>query len=153
MRSSYVRVHKKHVSLIHHVLRQAHKQNQKLGFHFPVYSFTRNHLCTLIQRDRYYALYVDGIVIGTIAIKQRNSYMEIGSLAVLPSYQKSGWGTALLRFAESKMMKMGKKSAVLFTPANHSSLLSYYEKQGYRIKRIVIMRGKRWVRFEKKLMR
>jgi ribosomal protein S18 acetylase RimI-like enzyme len=151
MRVRFLRVYKNQTSIIQKILRQAHKQNKKLGFDFPAYSFTKKQLTFFIKRDQYYALSIDGDFVGTVALKRRRTYKEIGSLAVLPKHQKHGWGTALLRFAESKLIKMGRRRAVLYTPKKHSALIKYYKKQGYRINRNGIKNKKNWTRLEKQL--
>ena len=142
----------KDTARVQHVLYQAHKQNVRCGFTFPAYNIKRNQLCYLIRRDRYYLLVVNGITVGTVAVKRRNIFMEIGSLALLPAYRKRGYGSKLLRYAEFKIKIMKWSSAVLFTPNDHPFLPSYYRKNGYRSRRIISFKNKKWIQFNKKLI-
>ncbi len=139
--------------IVQYLVRQAHKQNVNQGFYFPVYKITRKQFRHLIMLHRYYILMAKGMAVGTIAIKKRKRYREIGSLAVLPAYQKKGFGLKLLRFAETQLRKMGQTKAVLFTPRYHPALPSYYRKHGYRQRNFVNSKRKTWILFEKRLLK
>jgi N-acetylglutamate synthase-like GNAT family acetyltransferase len=137
---------------IQHILHQAHRQNIKDGFIFPAFNLKKRQLRFRIKRDTYYLLMNDGIAIGTIAIKKRKHYMEIGSLAILSTYWKRGLGLRLLRYAERKVRRMGWSRVVLFTPNGHPTLPLYYQKQGYRIQRLANDKNRLWIKFEKWLV-
>lgn len=136
---------------IQRILSQAHKKNAELGFVFPVSRFSRRQLLSKMKRDRYYVLIYNGEAAGTVAVKRRKNYWEIGSLAVLPKYQGNGLGPQLLQFAEKKIRRLGGKKAVGFTPKNHPVLPPYYRKLGYRPGKTVVFNNIRWVRLTKRL--
>lgn len=136
---------------IQNVLHSAHKQNYKRGFLFPAFTVSRGKLRLKMKRDRYYVSMLNGVMIGTVAIKRRSKNWEIGSLAVVPKYQKLGIGHRLLQYGEKKIRELGGKKVSLFTPKDHPSLPLYYKKKGYRAIKVTYFRNMKWIQLQKKL--
>ncbi|MEW9669782.1 GNAT family N-acetyltransferase [Ammoniphilus sp. 3BR4] len=120
------------VKAIKRVLSLAHQDNTRKGYVFPAARIKLSKLREKMKKEIYYVLVFEKKIVGTVAIRRRNTYWEIGSLAVIPSYQKRGWGNKLLRYAEKKVKKQGGKRTGLFTIKRHPSLPSYYKKRGYQ---------------------
>jgi N-acetylglutamate synthase-like GNAT family acetyltransferase len=141
----------KDVPSIRRVLHDAHLQNSRKGFRFPASAFMGDRIKYLIRRQDYYVLTFDRKVIGTVAVKNRKVYLEIGSLAIRPKYQKRGLGRRLLYYAENVIRKRRHKKAYLFTPKHHSVLPRYYYAKGYRLVKTVRMNRVHWVMLRKVL--
>lgn len=133
------------------LFRKAHRQNAILGYIFPTYRMSTNKVRRMIRRDDYYLLKNMRGIIGSVALKKRIRYIEIGSLAVRPGFRKQGFGSKLLQFAEYKLIKRGRTQAVLFTPKGHPYLMEYYHKRGYRKTNIRTWNGVQWIQLKKKL--
>ena len=91
----------------------------------------------------------DGII-GTMRIKEMNyiddrKCLYLSRIAVSPELQKSGLGTILLGLAEKIARRNEFKCMQLDTaqPAKH--LVSFYESQGFQIKRPIYYDGKTYV--------
>lgn len=149
MKTSIRRAKSKDTLTIIRIFQQAHRENIQNGFFFPAYSVTKKQLYDRIKRDKYYVLVANKRYVGTIAVKKRKDYMEIGSLAILPAFRKKGFGLRLLRFAERKVRSMGWKRVVLFAPKGHPTLLSYYQKHGYDATKVKNIKNMAWIRYEK----
>lgn len=89
-------------------------------------------------------------IIGTMRIKEMNyvddrKCLYLSRFAVSPELQKSGLGTTLLSLAEKIARRNDFKCMQLDTaqPAKH--LVSFYEAQGFQIKRPIYYDGKTYV--------
>lgn len=89
-------------------------------------------------------------IIGTMRIKEMNSIddrkcLYLSRFAVAPEFQKSGLGTILLGLAEKIARRNEFKCMQLDTaqPAKH--LVSFYESQGFQIKRPIYYDGKTYI--------
>jgi ribosomal protein S18 acetylase RimI-like enzyme len=59
---------------------------------------------------------------------------EIGSFAVAPAEQNSGYGKQLLDFAESHIFEIFKKNVIQMSVLNvRTELLAYYQRHGYQL--------------------
>ncbi len=91
-----------------------------------------------------------GKIIGTMRIKEMNQVddrkcLYLSRFAVSPDLQKSGLGTVLLNLAERIARRNEFKCMQLDTaqPAKH--LVSFYESQGFQVKRPIYYDGKTYV--------
>jgi GNAT superfamily N-acetyltransferase len=71
--------------------------------------------------------------IGCIGVDRNNFYPYISHLYVIPSKRKQGYARKLLRFAEEYVSDFGFDKARLWCDGD---LVSYYEKQGWRVEDI-----------------
>ncbi|MBD0384445.1 GNAT family N-acetyltransferase [Paenibacillus sedimenti] len=145
------RANKRDIFHIIAVLHAAHKQNKRRGFYFPASTISSQRLQYLMKQHRYFVLQANKVIIGVVAIKKRKKFWEIGSLAVIPRYQKSGWGGKLLRFAETRLKQQGIYSAFLTTQTLHPVLPRYYYSKGYRRVKQFTVKHTKWTIFRKSL--
>lgn len=150
MRTIFRRANSVDARPLRQLFRKAHRQNAILGYVFPAYRMSTKKIRRLIRRDDYYLLKNTRRIIGSVALKKRIRYIEIGSLAVRPGYRMQGYGSKLLRYAEYKLIQHGTQ-AVLFTPKGHHYLMEYYHKRGYRKTNIRTWNGVKWIQLKKKL--
>lgn len=137
--------------IIHTILQQSHKENLAIGFPFSITKITKSELIRKIQRERYYLIFHSEQPVGCVAIRKKKKYWEIGSLSVLPDYQRLGLGGRLLEHAEKSIQKQGSPYATLFTPKYHPTLPSYYRSHGYKIILSVRKNNIIWAKFRKRL--
>lgn len=70
-------------------------------------------------------------IIGTVMCGYDGHRGWIYSLAVLPDFQESGAGTALMEFAEKKLEELGCMKINLQIVEDNSGVQDFYQKLGY----------------------
>jgi ribosomal protein S18 acetylase RimI-like enzyme len=70
-------------------------------------------------------------VLGYISLWPIAGQMFIDTLAVLPKHHRQGFGSQLLKFADSETLRLGLKSVSLFTKATIAHNLEFYRRRGY----------------------
>ena len=82
------------------------------------------------------------IVVGTVMAGYDGHRGWIYSIAVLPSYQKKGIGSALLAFAEKKLSLLGCMKINLQIMDGNNAVQEFYQANGYLTEKRISM-GKR----------
>lgn len=135
------------------LMKYSHRKNASKGFRFPAMGWTEGQLRAKMKRDAYYVMRMKRVIVGTVAIKRKRLYWEVGALAILPGYQHRGLGKRLLAYAENRLCHRKADKAVLFTPKHHPVLPGFYSKRGYKPSGVVKSHGLIWVRMEKRFTR
>lgn len=76
-------------------------------------------------------------VIAFIHFMPHNDWLYIDMLAVAPAIQRKHLGTSLMKHAEKIALSRGCKRAKVMVDIGNQKGLSFYQKLGYRIVRIV----------------
>lgn len=71
------------------------------------------------------------IASGLIWVIEKETYLEVESVAILPAYQKRGFGRKLMSYAEELALQKGCPSIRLYTNAALLELVTFYESLGY----------------------
>ena len=75
----------------------------------------------------------DAVVVGACVVQPRGSDThELMSIAVLPTHQKSGYGTALLKWVIDFFRKSGARQLEVGT-GTFGYQLAFYQRQGFRV--------------------
>jgi ribosomal protein S18 acetylase RimI-like enzyme len=74
---------------------------------------------------------VETKVVGLMVLIEIFDYFEIQSVAVLPAYQRMGFGRRLISYAEDLSLQKGCRTLRLYTNAALPELVKYYEALGY----------------------
>jgi len=77
-------------------------------------------------------LEVDGKVIGCMLGAFDGRTASVHRLAVLPEYQKMGYGTMLVEDLEKKLKDRGIRKISLQVHAANQQVIEYYKKKGYK---------------------
>ena len=85
----------------------------------------------LIKDDLVRVLEINGKIIGVVVLIIKQNSLEIRSLAVLPHFQKMGFGKKLLEYSEKYASQHGIRKISLYTNSALPELIQYYKKQGY----------------------
>ncbi|WP_263577057.1 GNAT family N-acetyltransferase [Acinetobacter pseudolwoffii] len=73
-------------------------------------------------------------IIGCIGLTEFDDSMEIGSFAIDPDQQNSGYGKQLLDFAESYILETYQKKVIRMSVLNvRTELIAYYQRRGYQL--------------------
>lgn len=76
---------------------------------------------------------VEGKVVATGAFKKRSEEVaEVKRMRVDPEYQRRGFGQAILKELEKRVIERGYKKMVLDTSENWTKARNLYEKNGYK---------------------
>ena len=89
---------------------------------------------TELQKENFklFVLEVDGQILGCIGLTEDADSIEIGSFAILPMHQNSGYGRQLLNFAESFAKQKQYIVRLNMSVLNvRKELLAYYARHGY----------------------
>ncbi|MGV2947489.1 GNAT family N-acetyltransferase [Acinetobacter lwoffii] len=79
-------------------------------------------------------LEIENKLLGCIGVSLGQQIAEIGSFAVAPAEQNSGYGKQLLDFAESHIFEIFKKKVIQMSVLNvRTELLAYYQRRGYQL--------------------
>ena len=71
-------------------------------------------------------------IIGCIGLTEFDDSIEIGSFAIDPDQQNSGYGKQLLDFAEFYIIDTYQKKVIRMSVLNvRTELIAYYERRGY----------------------
>lgn len=86
------------------------------------------------ERPFYFAIKIDGKIVGAIRALSCFSGIEISKFCVLPGYRSDGCGTSLLHFAEDYMYKKYPNLARFYLATNiNSKAVKFYIDNGYHI--------------------
>ena len=81
-----------------------------------------------------FVLEIENKLLGCISVSLGQQVAEIGSFAVAPAEQNSGYGKQLLDFAESHIFEIFKKNVIQMSVLNvRTELLAYYQRHGYQL--------------------
>lgn len=73
-------------------------------------------------------------IIGCIGLTEFDDSIEIGSFAIDPDQQNSGYGKQLLDFAESYILETYQKKVIRMSVLNvRTELIAYYQRRGYQL--------------------
>lgn len=94
---------------------------------------TQQDLSQLITggNSEFYVAYLDGSLVGCIALKSSGRVTEFGTFAVDPALHGLGYGKQLLSFAESKAGSYSSTLQVTVVSQN-SDLVGFYKRLGYK---------------------
>lgn len=76
---------------------------------------------------------VDGVVVGCLFFVQKDEYLQLANLAVLPRYQRRGIGRALITEGEARAHTQGLLRTRLGVRRAMPENRRYYEGLGYRV--------------------
>ena len=87
-----------------------------------------------LENFQLFVLEIDNKLLGCIGVSLGQQVAEIGSFAVAPAEQNSGYGKQLLDFAESHIFEIFKKKVIQISVLNvRIELLAYYQRRGYQL--------------------
>lgn len=95
-----------------------------------------------VDPERFLVGEVEGTVVATCVVGYEGRRGWINSLAVLPEYQKHGYGRALVEEAERLLRAAGCPKVNLQVRTSNRKVIAFYEKLGFRREKLVNM-GKR----------
>ena len=94
----------------------------------------------------------DGEIVGyVVCMPKEPGLFLLDNIAVLPGRQKSGYGRALVRYAEEAGRKQGFRRICLYTNAAMTENLAWYPRLGYRVSHRLVENGYDRVYFVKEL--
>ena len=74
---------------------------------------------------------LDGELVGLMVTISEQDYLEVRSVAVMPSFQRRGLGRRLMAWAEKRARSLGHKTVRLYTNAKLQDLITMYEGMGF----------------------
>jgi len=87
-----------------------------------------------LENFQLFVLEIENKLLGCIGVSLGQQLAEIGSFAVAPAEQNSGYGKQLLDFAESHIFEIFKKKVIQMSVLNvRTELLAYYQRRGYQL--------------------
>ncbi|QXB85520.1 GNAT family N-acetyltransferase [Acinetobacter lwoffii] len=87
-----------------------------------------------LENFQLFVLEIENKLLGCIGVSLGQQIAEIGSFAVAPAEQNSGYGKQLLDFAESHIFEIFKKKVIQMSVLNvRTELLAYYQRRGYQL--------------------
>ena len=95
-----------------------------------------------LERDLFFVAVVDGAVVGTVMGGYDGHRGWVYALAVRPTHQRRGIGTALVRHLETALAGRGCLKVNLQVRASNIEVVAFYESLGYEVEERVSM-GKR----------
>ena len=119
------------------VINIAYRTNQGWTHEFNVVAGDRissKQLKTELQKENFklFVLEVDGQILGCIGLTEDADSIEIGSFAILPMHQNSGYGRQVLNFAEVFAKQKQHIARLNMSVLNvRKELLAYYARHGY----------------------
>jgi ribosomal protein S18 acetylase RimI-like enzyme len=116
--------------------------NYNLPHHNPAASIRKK---VAFQPELFFVATEGGEVTGTVMGGYDGHRGWIYSLAVAPSLQRKGTGTALVRHVERVLGELGCPKINLQVLAENAGVVAFYQKLGYRVEERVSM-GKPLVR-------
>lgn len=75
---------------------------------------------------------IDGKIVATIFVASTGINCWIWDLAVHPKWQRQGYGTQMLVYAENWAKRHKAHQTIIFTSKNNASLRFFYETQRYK---------------------
>ncbi len=94
------------------------------------------------EQDLFFVAVVDGAVVGTVMGGYDGHRGWVYTVAVRPTHQRQGIGTALLRRLETALAGRGCLKVNLQVRASNAEAVAFYESLGYEVEARVSM-GKR----------
>ncbi|WP_252504037.1 GNAT family N-acetyltransferase [Sporosarcina sp. Marseille-Q4943] len=119
------------------IFHAAYSANEKLGFPSSASKVEAeevrewiNNMMIYIGKEKR-----TNIIIGTIRLKYSEEWQcyVLSRLAVNPSHRGKGIATKLMKYGESKLLKMGEKRIRLTVAKTHPYLPKMYSEKGYEI--------------------
>ena len=105
-----------------------------------------------IRQGRAHVLEAAGEICGYVVFMPKEpGLFLLDNIAVLPGRQKSGYGRALVRYAEEAGRKQGFRRICLYTNAAMTENLAWYPRLGYRVSHRLVENGYDRVYFVKEL--
>jgi GNAT superfamily N-acetyltransferase len=120
-----------------------------------------------LSKSHSYSLFLDQLCCGVITLNTNQepeysnldwddkdgSCLVVHRLAVLPAYQKRGFASQLMNFAENYALEVGATSIRLDTYSANPKAVNFYEKRGYVKRGEVFFKGRKlaFFCFEKRL--
>jgi ribosomal protein S18 acetylase RimI-like enzyme len=95
-----------------------------------------------VERELFFVALSGGAVIGTVMGGYDGHRGWVYAVAVRPSFQRRGIGTALLRRLEAALAERGCLKVNLQVRASNAAVVAFYERLGYSVEERVSM-GKR----------
>ena len=86
----------------------------------------------LLRDGRVWVLECEGTVAALMVVVDAADFMEVRSVAVLPQFQRQGFGRRLMLHAEHLARETGRAEIRLYTNARIPELVAYYARLGYR---------------------
>ncbi|QIN80668.1 GNAT family N-acetyltransferase [Rubrobacter marinus] len=86
----------------------------------------------LIRAGEVYVLVDGSVVAGVLVLRPLEDAVLVENVAVRPSYQGSGLGRELMRFAEEFAHESGAREIHLYTNERMTENIAFYERLGYR---------------------
>jgi ribosomal protein S18 acetylase RimI-like enzyme len=94
-----------------------------------------------VQRRRFDLLQVDGQLAALIETVRRDDWLLIENVAVLPAFQRRGYGVRLLGLAEDLAAASGLAGTRLYTNKRFAENLRLYASLGYQTEREEALNG------------
>lgn len=129
---------------ITNMIRTAYKVLADKGFRYWGTFQSVEDTASRFSKGHGYIAEEEGKILGTITLNEKHTGWEetpwydreevcyFSQFAVWPEYQGTGLGSEMMNFVEKKARELGFKEISLDTCEDASSLISYYEKRGYR---------------------
>lgn len=89
------------------------------------------------QPELFYLALLDGKIIGSVMVGYEGHRGWINYLAVLPSYQKKGYGRKLVEKAIEELKKLGCLKVNVQIRKNNASVIGFYEHLGFKDDNVV----------------
>jgi ribosomal protein S18 acetylase RimI-like enzyme len=95
-----------------------------------------------VEHEMFHVAVANGVVVGTVMGGYDGHRGWVYAVGVAPPQRGQGLGAALVRRLEADLLERGCLKINLQVRATNASVISFYEKLGYRVEEIVSM-GKR----------
>ena len=79
-----------------------------------------------------YGYFENGKRVGFLSLALSDDTMKINDIAILPEYQKNGFGSELLQFSKEEAKKRGCEKIRLGMVDDNIELKRWYEKHGFK---------------------
>lgn len=103
----------------------------------------------LVEAGRVWVAESGGGLIGLLVLDAQPDHLLVENVAVVPTAQGSGVGTALLDFAETEAVRLGLAELRLYTNEKMTENIAYYPRRGFRETHRETSAGFRVVHFAK----
>jgi len=88
-----------------------------------------------VKTHRFDLLFVGDDLTALIETVPRDDWLLIENVAVLPAFQRRGYGVRLLKLAEALTAEAGLRGTRLYTNQRFTANLALYASLGYRVER------------------
>ncbi len=105
----------------------------------PQLAYSRPEMAFYIRRPGSFTLVAegDGGVLGFVVAEIRRKSGHIITIDVVAEARRSGVGSALLRDAEDRLLRVGARAVALETPVNNEAAIRFYKQKGYFVEKTV----------------